>query len=286
MAPMPALTPLAKLYPPRSSPEFHRFLRSIAETERDADGNFVLRRALVPAERDMLEVRSRELGPWLQHGSAAAIGSEVARMMLSWGASGKAMTPAEAASVASQYAVVLGNLPLWAVAWSCRRWSDGSVRPDEVGAETINLSFPPAAPQVRRVADDVVRPFGEERERIRLTLAGEVAPPDERGAVPDSVLKWLADKKAEAEENRPGYRAMTEEQKNKGIEAVLREYDAMGLARPAKIAGEMPCSPSLVLQLGGRIAEERGRRVLLMPERPKPPAQERAPAELDDGIPF
>lgn len=290
MPPMPALKPLAEMYPPKARlPQLHEFVESIL-AEDDA-GKPVLRRALTPHEREYVEERRRQLEPWVTPVLHVEAGAEIKRMLLGWGAAGKAMTPAEANAVATQYAMVLTRegVPRWAVEWACRRWGDGSVRPEEIGLDPnkgarIDWAFPPSAPQVCIVARDVARPHRREYHRLERVLGAAPAAPrpkEEGGAGLRRLLDYIEEKKAEEARDRESRRKAPDPEAQR--RECARAWAAMGLDPPAVAPGKMLLMPTTYLSLGWTIEEVGGRRVLVASA---PPAPEAVGAELDDEIPF
>jgi hypothetical protein len=262
---MTKLPAVADLSPPASMPAVQQLLRTIVEFRDDA-GHFDLRRELTTPERAALEAREEELGPWLAPGRKEDIAAEINRLRLAFGVRGE--SEREAMGVAMQYAVELGGMPLWAVKRACLRFGGGHVQPEEVGAKRIDWSFPPSSAMLRIVATKIVRTWGEERERLRRTLAG--SPPRLEAPEPivsTSVEAWLAAREKEkvAEKLAAGDGRMDAKAVEQARHDVLREYDRMGLVRPKEVPNKMLVSPHMLLRFGWTIEEVGGRRVLLAP---------------------
>ena len=140
---------------------------------RHYDGRYELRRDLTHDERQALKARSSAITSHMKAARSDYIVECVMMLMMGWG-SGR--SEADAQAVASQYASVLYGLPGWAIKRACNLWAIGHVTPDQIGAKSIDRSFPPSAAQVRLVAEDVVRPYMQEYARLMRTLAAMVVP--------------------------------------------------------------------------------------------------------------
>jgi hypothetical protein len=281
MAPMPALAPLVQVYPPRAGEEVAALTRSIVASRR-SDGAYELRRDLAATERGALEVRLKELDTWLEPARQSAAGQEVSRMLLGWAAAGRSMTPAEASAIATQYAMALGGVPLWAVKRACAKWASGSVSPSEVGLDVnkgqrINWDYPPSAPMVNIVAREIARPWGEEAARIRKIMASKPALSAPRGDGKGFLRaqEWLASREAEKAAEIESRRWTPDPAKQQA--EVLRAWAAMGIEPPALAPGKMLALPTTYISVGWTVHEVReaggSRRVLL----PPPSLAEEAP---------
>lgn len=274
MAALPAVKTVAELYPPQCSSDFWSFLYAVATPETDPEGNFVLRRALSRHEREALARRKQTLTPWLEAGPRNKVARAVTNMLVGWSAAGKAMTMEEAAAVATQYTVALAGVPLWAVERACIRFAGGQVRAEELKRKSIDWSFPPSSADLRIVAVEIARPFGEELTRIRMTLNGRAGRPstaslEERAAALARIDAWLAERRGgdkyatEAEMAARNARLFADEERR--TEEALRAYDALGLRRPPITKGKPVVTPSILMSLGWTVEEVDGDRVLVTP---------------------
>lgn len=257
-------------------PDFWTFLLSLTAGERDENGNFVLRRALTPAERDQLQTRARQLAPWLQPARRVEIAEAVRAMALGFGASG---TVNDAKAIAGQYVEALSDLPAWAIIRACQRFRDGTVTAAELGQRSIDHSFRPTTAQLRKVAIELVRPFGEESTRIFMTIRGtteRVAGPEERERVAKGFAEFQQRMRASVESNRLDARRQAMERlaetDPQNRSAILEQYQAAGVAPVKDGAGNL-VSLALLLRSGWRIEDTPiGERVLVRPPQQEPGA--------------
>lgn len=218
-------------------------------------------RALLSEERERLEVRERQLDPWLGAGDQRKILAAVTTMLIGFMAS-RSLTIEDAKVMAATYVTTLGPIPTWGVEWACRRFSTGTVNPDEIGEKSISSAFAPTAAQVAKVARAVVTPFGQERERIRRVIAAADAAALPAPAAPatsaDQMMpeRWIAEREEQKRQKnteaalRPDPR--TPKQKH---EDVLRAWAAMGLDPPKVESGKYLALPTTYLALGWTIRE-------------------------------
>lgn len=266
-----------------------------------------MRREIVQHERTQLQARLRELEPWVVPALQRQSADAVKKMLLSWGAGGKSMTPAEAAAILTEYAMKLGAMPLWAVERACARWGAGSVTPAEIGLDPtkggrIDWAFPPSAPQVVMVARALAQPYFNEVARIKKILDHKALPKPKdmkaKGLI--AAKEYVAERRrAEEEEAHARRRAPSPGEQH---QQCLRAWAAMGLEPPKLEPGKILCLPTTYLSLGWTIHEEtvmgEVRRSLLPPPAMEPPPEvETRPARragsfkqaaeaLDDEIPF
>ena len=79
----------------------------------------------------------------------------------------------EAAKAKAQaYFIALEGLPKWAISGACRKWLRGEVE----DLKDVNLAFAPSPPQMRRLADTLVRDVAWHAVLIRRLLDAKVLP--------------------------------------------------------------------------------------------------------------
>lgn len=281
MPPMPTVRTTGELYPPARQPEFWNMLLTLTTGDRDQRGNFVLREPLTPQQRESLQIRSAALGPWLASAPRHAAAAAVTRMLI--GFAGKPMSEKEATAVAAQYVGAMHGVPIWAVERTCTRFANGEVKPDEVGAKHLDRSFPPTTAQLRMVAIELVRPFGEEAVRIGMTLRGSLEnreTPEEHARGKERIAAMHADFKArmgakhleEAQEDERQKAARTAEIMHREAEARANEYLEAGLEPPEPNEAGITVSLAMMLKSGWIISTlGDGRKVLLGPTKPAVP---------------
>lgn len=272
MPPMPAVRTLAELYPPATEPGFWRALCSLTNGDINERGNFVLRRPISSEERTAIQERARVLGPWLTPGPTGKVALAVTNMLLGFAA--RQMSMKEAAAVATQYAMALHGIPLWAIERACMKFADNTVRDEDLGeGQTWNRAFGPSSAQLRIVAIALVRPFGEESTRIVMTIRGTVQriiSDEERAAAAVHIDAGLADLKrrqaaAALEQEASNVRRQTTlaRSRRENEESILAEYEAIGLPRPTGFLTSL----SLLLHTGWTIQEVAGKPTLVAPMR-------------------
>lgn len=244
--------------------------------DTDEQGNFVLRAALKPDQRESLKSRAAALRDWLVSAEAARkkkdVEAEALQLMIAFGAG--AMSRQEAAATAIVYAQSLYDIPLWAVRRACMRFRNSQVTADELGITRLDTSFRPSTAQVRKIAIDLVKPFGEESTRIWMTLRGTVGRPGDDAETRARVaadMKEFVKKRREQEERDLSiiFSESRRENNSRSAEfsriAILHEYENHGLTPPP---GQL-CSLSMLKSMGWTIQDGPGGPVLMKP--PEPP---------------
>lgn len=263
------------LYPPTSPVNLRDFLLSISiGHEKNDDGGLTLRRPLTTTERDALKARTSELLPWVQPSGQTEIKDAIVRTFT--GFASTPMSPHEAAVTATQYTMVMKGLPAWAVERACMRFASGDVRPQEVGAKTLDVSYRPSTAQLRMIAEEFVKPLQDEAHRIVLTLKGTAAKvlnEAERARGEKAAEEWLKTSGAAAAERHEERRkaaadenARREEESRQRL--VIAEYRRAGVDLPEAKHGLIP-SLALMLSMGCEIVQERdGTKKLAIPPNP------------------
>lgn len=261
------------LYPPMATTELWDCLRQLATDERDDKGFFILRRQLTLPEKQALHQRLAVLDPWLAAARHREVVSTVAQMLMGFG--GKAHSTMEAAAVtATQYATALAPLPLWAIERACMRFATGMVKADEIGEKEIDRSFAPSSAQLAIVAREMVRPWGEERTRIYLTVNGQPrrrpmsdAQREESskrvGAMLDEFKGRIGPTEDEFMEEEARLRERSAENMKRARAAIIDEYVRAGLDPPADRPGKVLVSLPMMLKRGYTIREVDGKNVLV-----------------------
>jgi len=286
-----------------ATPDVVRNALATLTGERDKDRNPVVRRALSTEEKTALATRSKELDPFADPGTPKKKGEEITAMLMGFG--GASLSIDEARLTAVQYARTCQDLPLWAVARACGRFSRGEVRPEEVGQEgKLNLNFRPTTAQLYVVAAAIAKPVMEERYRIGAALRAVALLPKRQLSPEEQAAEAAA-----IEASRAAYvkqaaafeEAITAERTGRQIEAVrrardmtaehiARDYRAAGLDVPPWQGDMPPASLSLMLSLGWTITEDpHGKKILIAPRKPRDPGPTpRRPEskDLNDEIPF
>lgn len=195
-----------QMYPPAATPTWFPFLYSLTTGDRNERGNFVLRRQLTLSERDTLKARATQLAPWITpERSPSGHKEAIMKMMLCFG--GAALDSKEAAVIVTEYVQRTKDIPLWAVARACIRFSNNEVTAAELGVKSYDTSFRPGAGQLRQVAMEILRPTAEESTRIHMTLRGTVevvVTPEERARVGEQFTDFAAALAATADRSRIG----------------------------------------------------------------------------------
>lgn len=274
-----ALRTTAELYPPLSPEGTTKLVAGISNGDRDSDGKLLLRRALTKPERAMLQDRARAVGPWTVPGSRERIVAAVTSMLVGWAAGGKSLTIREAGAIASQYAATLASQPTWAVERACLRFAQGSVTAEEVKAKSVDWSYPPTSAQVWMVTNDLSRHVRQEAVNIGAILRGTVRAEmsaEERERMDAATAAWLEQSGARGRSaaiERESARPLDD---RKMADAALREYDRLGISRPAIQPGGLVTTPQLLLGMGWTIEAVNGQNVLVAPpmEPPQPLANE------------
>lgn len=237
-------------------------MRGVATTDRNDAGGFVLQRTLAIREKELLRQRSVELAPWLQPADRRKVAAAIAAWLIGFGT--KSTTPDEAKAVITEYVQTLDRIPWWALERTLQRFREASVRPEEIGTKSIDWSFAPSAVQVRMVAVELMRPYGEENTRIWMLLRGTMKAPEptdeQRAADKRHIAEGLeAFKRDQAQ--RQLDEAEADAQRRDRIEAghrenslrILRqEYIDAGLQPPE---GNEPVSLAMLIRAGWTIED-------------------------------
>lgn len=269
MPPMPKLMEQSKLYPPES-PEGTRTLVSFLLLGERDNGRAVLRRALAQSERTAIENRGKELTPWILPGKRTEKAAAIVAMLMGFG--GGNSSDENAREIATQYVKVCDDIPAWAVARACMRFSSGQVTAEELGESSINLAFRPSTAHVHRLAAKIILPVLEERQNLWDCLHGIErnkilqGPERDRVAAGFEALKKqlhsVTDLEEGAEERR---QASLRKFAARDLERLLNEYRQQGLPVPTE---QWPTTLGSRLAAGWTIEEINGERVLVAPRRP------------------
>jgi hypothetical protein len=242
----------------------------LGDGERTRDGNAVIARAVMPAERTVLIERRSELKGWLQACRVKPTTKRIAETLA--GFEKRALSGEEADVIASQYHHVMRLLPEWAIVRACDRFAAGTVDPAEVKAKRIDWAWGPTSAQLNLVASAIARPLFEEYARIEKVLNGVVAlpkpAPDPRAAekIEEAARKFAMQHAGERELAAAARLAASAEVLKRTKEGNERlrasEYEAAGLEPHAS-----GVSLSMLLKLGYRIEDgpAPGQKILVSP---------------------
>jgi hypothetical protein len=186
----------AKLYPISIEPGITAIVQSVLLDEKSSDGKPLLSRALVPQEREILRERFGALSGALQSATRAQIVQRVTRMFM--GFQGPDMTRAQATVVANQFAIVLSDLPMWAIERACLRFERGEVTSDDI-LDGVNQRRGPTTAHLHTEARSLVGHFYAEHRKVHDALKGVVQykpTPEERERVKAGLDGLAADLKA------------------------------------------------------------------------------------------
>jgi hypothetical protein len=247
---------------------------AISTGERGDSGLPELKRALTETEKTMLRQRMSDLGPFLKPAPPQRIKSVLSRCFQSFG-----YAPAsdeEAASILTQYLVVLSGYPEWAIEKAVHRFASGDVRPQEVGARTIDISARPSTAQLRVVVEDIYAPIRSESMRLSMTMAGKVtlkpASAEERERGLASIAAWRAQQvirmedQSEAADIRKG--SFLQEVQFLHEKRLRREYREAGVEPPDP---ENLVSLPMLFSMGWTIMQMHdGSKALVKPAAPPP----------------
>jgi hypothetical protein len=293
MAPLPKLMSQAELYPP-ASPGAEKIAADLLTEEMDwsSGGKRVLARAPTPAERRTMHDYLAATDPWAKAGERKAKGSAVTAMLMGFGGvSGLE----DAMSIAKQYVAVVDDIPAWAVARACMRFSAGEVTAADLGEESFNRSFRPSTAHVHIISARIAEEFFRQRHRAREVLEGvtKQAPEltaEERTRISakfDELLGGMKSNLLEQDDAGEAERRRRQawERRSADDEArILQEYRQAGLDPPEKKPGcNMPCL-ALLLTMGWTIEEVGGKKALVSPNRPAK-AEQAEPAREQE-VPF
>ena len=269
-------------YPIERSPETEVIVDAVVSFRRP-DGSYELRRELDQTERRAIEARRNFVVDNVQGAKPAEIINHVLEMLIGFG--GAKQSEDDARLIATQYAVVLGGLPTWAIKRACMRWAMGQVTPEEIGEKTINRSFAPSAANVRVVAEAIVRPAYQEVARINKTRAArmvttatdeqraEAAPRIQAGA--EQVRRVMTEaQRLDRDRDALRQKEIDERALETSQRLIRREYEARGLVPIEK--GGMLVSLPMLLSLGWTIDHNGIREVLVEPA--PVPKRKRQPA--------
>lgn len=252
--------------PPPAPPQFDVFLAGLGV---QTGLGFELRRGLASAERQTLKARGAALMPYLRTADKKEIKDCIARCFQGFSF---APTAEEAKAIAAQYILVLQDFPLWVIEQACMRFARGEVRPEEVGAKTLDLREKPTTAQLKMIAEDIAQPVSAEARRIQLVLnapAPHQAPTaEQRARAEASIEKWRKEqglREATAtDEDREKWRWLAEEADAAHRKLVLRQYKAAGLEPPEERPGKALVSLPLLLSLGWRVETGPDRKPVLV----------------------
>lgn len=154
----------------------------------DHRGKARLEAPLAPHLRQAILDRLRQLNDGLDRRDPRKIAGIVAQMLAAWP---RRTGEGDAAVTLAAYASALADLPPWAVAEAAQRLVAGQ-------EPRVNPAFPPAAAELRRVAEAIVQPWRDERASLsELAHAPDAKPApsvgerERIGAAFDSLTKEL-----------------------------------------------------------------------------------------------
>jgi hypothetical protein len=293
MPPMPKLMTQAELYPPAEQSSLRTLVSAVLTGERDwnQSGKVLIRRALRTEERRAIEGRQRELTPWILPGDKGKKRDAILAMLMGFG--GPTTNIAEAAEITTQYVNMCADVPAWAVARACMRFSSGKVTAEDLGEKAFSYSYRPSTAHVHKIAAHIAQEVIEEHARLGWTLDAIEAPkPKEdnelgRARLLKRISEWRDKRKtdqAAADEQRLGRRRVKDEARDQHhLDQRRQEYVDAGLTPPETKNGIIT-SLAMMLKMGWRI-EEIGEETVLVAPTPRAvevPKQ----AETKQEIPF
>lgn len=263
-----------ELYPPQAGGECSALRTTMVVFRPDRAGAPVeLARALKVEERSMLARRKETLDAWLSPSSPSRAAASLSRMLS--GMRGEAVGEEDAEVISAQYAFALRDLPFWAIERACQRFASGLVRPQEIGAKSLDVGFRPSTAQVATVARALSEPLERERDELDRILRGVVAGarPITRsrgsGASVDAHLAGADEAEVERRRRRTEeIKARQPEVERRTNAARAEEYRRAGL-RPPEPRGGLITSLPMMLKMGHTIEEIGDEKVLLGPSEPR-----------------
>jgi hypothetical protein len=197
-------------------------------------GRARLTRALTPAETDCFKARLAAVRKSLMGANSE---TEMKRIAMALSAALMGYSRPDTDKLVRDYTRMLGNLPAWAIEQACDDIRRGA-------APSINPAFPPAAPEIHKLAEEKMVEAKTERDRLLLLLTAKVdtmAPTPDEGAKERVAAKLqdFHDKVAKANpqetEQRRQDRQKLEQEKAKREEHTRRmEYIVQGYEPPTK----------------------------------------------------
>jgi hypothetical protein len=203
-------TNFAKLYPLVADRNAEAIvLTALLPGEKSKDGYQLLSRALHQDERQLLQARYHLLTQNLQAASQSQIETRVMRMFI--GFQGPDMSEKQARVVGRQFAIVLADLPFWAIERACQRFERGEVKTEDAMLEGVNQRRGPTTAQLCTEARSMVSDFYAEQDRVQATLKGVVEryiTPEEREQVRQGFEELAASLRASYEEAEMPHKAL------------------------------------------------------------------------------
>jgi hypothetical protein len=255
-----AVLSTSQLYPPRPPADIESLITGLPTGLKDAGGVAELGRAVTAKERTALEDREATLVKWMDTGLVAHRVKAISDMLMVCG--GRPATVEEAVNIAQQYQAVIRDIPIFALYRACMMFSNGTVKADDLGQKTFDLSFPPTAPQVGIIARKLAQPLRTELAQIRKVLAGKAR--DNRPILSPEAARQQV--QAIHDHFHAGTAAFLEEQARKRLELEKRvagthrdanerlriaEYRAAGVDPPAGSTTSL----AMLLKNGWRIEQ-------------------------------
>lgn len=234
---------------------------------------------LTMPERQIIHRRLEELRPGLAPAKPSQIKQAVMEMFVAFTA-GRGQDESETAIVVAKYVEVLSGLPYFAIKRAAQRFEGGHVTADDIGEKKPpSKAFPPSAPQLRMVAEAIVRPHWDEATVGDMLLRAKVDSnqplSDEekakRKAYVERVMKEInaaaaAANMKDATEQAERERMKSETTARRHEEMLLAEYRQQGL-EPVFCDADKTIIQSLtgLLRRGWTIQQVDGENVLVQP---------------------